>query len=62
MFGKDVQITDGDVVIGTKALGDYSREVSDATLARDANLDIDSCECFILFKVKISRTIIFLME
>ncbi|XP_060590100.1 uncharacterized protein LOC132745252 [Ruditapes philippinarum] len=42
MFGKDVQITDGDVVIGTKALGDYSREVSDATLARDANLDIDS--------------------
>ncbi|XP_053377938.1 uncharacterized protein LOC123530293 [Mercenaria mercenaria] len=42
LFGDDIQVSQGDVVIGTKGIGDYSREVSDNTLARDPNLDVDS--------------------
>lgn len=44
MFGQDIQITQGDRILGTKGIHEYDRDVSDDTLAMDHNLDIDSCK------------------
>lgn len=43
MFGRDIQILQDGVVIGTKDIGDYDVNVDDDTLARDPDLDLNSC-------------------
>ncbi|WAR25226.1 hypothetical protein MAR_010930 [Mya arenaria] len=42
MFGKDVQIVQDGVLIGTKGIHEYDRNVDDDTLARDPDLDVNT--------------------
>lgn len=44
MFGNDIQITQGDVIIGTKGIDEYDRDISDDALAMDPDFDVDTRE------------------
>ena len=49
-FGKDLVITAGGKLIGTKDINDYSSEIGDSELADDPDLDVDTRE-YCLFSV-----------
>ena len=47
MFGKDIQISSGGLIIGTKGINEYGRDVSSSCLADDPNLDLDTRNYYI---------------
>lgn len=43
IFGKDIQVSSNGVVIGTKGIHEYERDISSSALAEDPDLDLDTC-------------------
>ncbi|KAL4226194.1 hypothetical protein ACF0H5_014180 [Mactra antiquata] len=53
MFGQDIQITQGEKIIGTKGLDEYDNDVTDEMLANDPDFDVDTCKLALDFDLDV---------